>query len=68
MEIAQREEQASMGKAASVASKAKGKREPNEEAITRVVDADLWSSPTYFMLVCGVVVIEWVLRKRYELK
>jgi len=39
-----------------------------DEHVTRVVDADLWSSPFYFALLCGLVFTEWVLRKRYELK
>jgi len=39
-----------------------------DERITRVVDADIWSSPFYFGLVALVAVIEWVMRKRSELK
>ena len=39
-----------------------------DERITRTVDADIWSSPFYFALVALVAIIEWVFRKRYELK
>ena len=39
-----------------------------DERISRLVDADLWASPFYFMLVCGLAVIEWMLRKRFDLK
>ena len=53
--------------AASVATQPQ-KLAKKEDMITRVVDADLWSSPFYFLLVSGVAITEWVLRKRYELK
>jgi hypothetical protein len=39
-----------------------------DELLTRVVDADIWSSPFYFLLVTGVVVTEWIVRKRSEMK
>ena len=39
-----------------------------DERITRVVDAEFWSSPIYFLLVAGVAATEWLLRKRYNLK
>jgi len=39
-----------------------------DERVTRVVDAELWASPFYFLLVAGIVITEWALRKRYELK
>ena len=39
-----------------------------DERITRTVDADIWSSPFYFALVALVAIMEWVFRKRYELK
>jgi hypothetical protein len=39
-----------------------------DEHISRVVDADIWSSPFYFLLVTGLVVTEWVARKRSDLK
>jgi len=39
-----------------------------DERISRVIDADIWSSPFYFLLVTGVVVAEWLVRKRSELK
>ena len=40
----------------------------NDEKISRVVDADIWASPFYLALVVFVVVWEWALRKRSELK
>ena len=45
-----------------------GKLSQKDERISRVVDADIWSSPFYFLLVAGLATSEWVLRKRYELK
>jgi hypothetical protein len=39
-----------------------------DERITRVVDAELWASPFYFLLVAGIVIAEWALRKSYGLK
>ena len=39
-----------------------------DEKISRVVDAAIWSSPFYLLLVVLVAVTEWVLRKRSELK
>jgi hypothetical protein len=39
-----------------------------DERISRVVDADIWSSPFCFLLMTGVVVIEWVVRRRSDLK
>jgi hypothetical protein len=40
----------------------------NDEKISRVVDADIWSSPFYLALVVMVAVSEWALRKRSEFK
>jgi hypothetical protein len=45
-----------------------GKLSQKDERITRVVDADIWSSPFYFLLVAVVAIAEWMLRKHYELK
>jgi uncharacterized membrane protein len=39
-----------------------------DERMSRVIDADIWSSPLYFLLMFGVVTAEWILRKRYQLK
>jgi len=39
-----------------------------DERMSRIVDADIWSSPFYFLLVATVAVVEWVLRKKSELK
>lgn len=36
--------------------------------IRSTVDAELWSSPFYFLLMLGVVTVEWLLRKRSDLK
>jgi hypothetical protein len=40
----------------------------NDEKVSRVVDADIWSSPIYFLLIVVVAVAEWLLRKRSGLK
>ncbi|HWB61342.1 MAG TPA: hypothetical protein VG733_17805 [Chthoniobacteraceae bacterium] len=40
----------------------------NDEKISRVIDADMWSSPFYLAIIVIVAVLEWVLRKRSELK
>ena len=40
----------------------------NDDKITRVVDADIWSSPFYLVMVVSIAVWEWMLRKRSELK
>ena len=45
-----------------------GKLSQNDERIARVVDADIWSSPFYFLVVAMVATAEWVLRKKFELK
>lgn len=45
-----------------------GSLSQKDERISRVVDADIWSSPFYFLLVAAVATTEWLLRKRYELK
>ena len=45
-----------------------GKLSQNDERIARVVDADIWSSPFYFLLVAMVATAEWVLRKKSGLK
>ena len=39
-----------------------------DERLSRVVDADIWSSPFYFLLITCVVVTEWVTRKASQLK
>lgn len=39
-----------------------------DERITRVLDADIWSSPFYFGLVTVLATVEWIMRKRSELK
>jgi hypothetical protein len=39
-----------------------------DERISRVVDADIWSSPFYFLLMALIAVLEWVLRKKSQLK
>ena len=39
-----------------------------DERISRIVDADIWSSPFYFLLVAAVATAEWACRKRFELK
>ncbi|HEV7403335.1 MAG TPA: hypothetical protein VGO11_10425 [Chthoniobacteraceae bacterium] len=39
-----------------------------DERISRVIDADLWSSPFYFLLMCGLVTTEWIVRKKCQLK
>ncbi len=38
------------------------------ERVTSTVDAELWSSPIYFALLLLVATIEWVLRKKAQLK
>lgn len=45
-----------------------GALKAKDERIQSVIDADLWSSPFYFALLCGVIVTEWALRKRFGLK
>ena len=66
--IFQKEDQiAARGGLASLNGNA-GKRPQNDEGVARVIDADLWSSPFYFLLICLLFVTEWILRKRYELK
>ncbi|MDD5351366.1 MAG: hypothetical protein PHQ12_14235, partial [Chthoniobacteraceae bacterium] len=45
-----------------------GKLAQKDERISRVIDADIWSSPFYFLLVALLAIAEWVLRKYYELK
>ena len=45
-----------------------GKLLQKDERISRVVDADIWSSPFYFLLVALVASAEWAFRKYYELK
>jgi hypothetical protein len=39
-----------------------------QERIASSVDAELWSSPLYFLLVLAVASAEWALRKRAQLK
>lgn len=38
------------------------------ERVSSVVDAELWSSPLYFLLMLTVATLEWALRKRAQLK
>jgi hypothetical protein len=38
------------------------------ERVSSVVDAELWSSPFYFALLLTVSTIEWILRKKAQLK
>lgn len=38
------------------------------EHVRSTVDAELWSSPFYFLLILAVATAEWLLRKRNELK
>jgi hypothetical protein len=38
------------------------------ERVSSVVDAELWSSPLYFILLFTVATLEWALRKRAQLK
>jgi hypothetical protein len=38
------------------------------ERVTSVVDAELWASPLYFLLLLVVATVEWALRKRVQLK
>ncbi len=40
----------------------------NTERVRSTVDADLWSSPIYFLLLFLVATTEWILRKRSLLK
>jgi hypothetical protein len=40
----------------------------NSEHVSSVVDAELWASPLYFLLLLIVATIEWALRKRAQLK
>jgi hypothetical protein len=38
------------------------------ERVSSVVDAEVWASPLYFLLLLTVATIEWALRKRAQLK
>ncbi len=38
------------------------------ERVESTVDAELWSSPFYFLLMLAIATVEWVLRKRSQLK
>lgn len=38
------------------------------ERVASVVDAELWASPLYFLLLLIVATVEWTLRKRVQLK
>jgi len=38
------------------------------ETVHTARDLEVWSSPIYFVLMCAVAVMEWVLRKRWGLK
>jgi len=38
------------------------------ERVSSVIDAELWSSPLYFLLLLTVATLEWALRKRAQLK
>jgi hypothetical protein len=39
-----------------------------QERVASTVDAELWSSPFYFLLILAVATTEWALRKRGQLK
>lgn len=45
-----------------------GKLSQKDERIARVIDADIWSSWFYFLLVALVATAEWLVRKLYQLK
>ena len=38
------------------------------EKVRSTVDAELWSSPLFFLLIGAVASVEWALRKRWQLK
>jgi hypothetical protein len=38
------------------------------ERVASVIDAELWASPLYFLLLLTVATVEWALRKRVQLK
>ena len=38
------------------------------ERVSSVVDAELWASPLYYLLLLAVATVEWALRKRVQLK
>jgi hypothetical protein len=38
------------------------------ERLTSTIDAELWSSPLYFLVLLAVATVEWALRKRAQLK
>ena len=38
------------------------------EKVRSTVDAELWSSPIFFLLLAAVASVEWALRKRWQLK
>ena len=38
------------------------------DTIKNVIDAELWSSPLFLLLIVIVTTIEWTLRKRWQLK
>jgi hypothetical protein len=38
------------------------------ERVASVVDAEIWASPLYFVLLLAVATVEWALRKRVQLK
>ncbi|MDR3401770.1 MAG: VWA domain-containing protein [Chthoniobacter sp.] len=38
------------------------------ERVSSVVDAEIWASPLYFLLLLTVATVEWALRKRVQLK
>jgi hypothetical protein len=38
------------------------------ERVQSKLEPPLWSSPFYFLLLLAVVTVEWILRKRYQLK
>ena len=39
-----------------------------DERVSRVIDADLWSSSFYFAVIVLIATVEWMLRKHYQLK
>jgi hypothetical protein len=38
------------------------------ETLHTSCDLEIWSSPLYFLVICAVAAVEWILRKRWDLK
>jgi len=49
--------------AEAVLSKVRHKRRTE----ARIVEIPLWNSAVFFALICGLLGVEWFLRKRYDL-